>query len=347
MVTIQSLHVEGLNGRLNYDLQFNERLNILTGRNGSGKTSILKLLWYAVSNLYYLNDRDIKFEKIKLSYNDGSGIEIGENGRRNFPDDKQSDKSSLVSTYFFPTFRLIEKGFGMDKNGKAESLFDDPFEDGKDILFRLGIWIPGNYDGNKFHHLVFQVSHYLVRNFLLKKYAEIKSLLDDQFKKWDDELDVQLRIVEGEGEKEAKLFRENRDKKKNYEAQMMQPFTTLNNLIAKFYQDKGIQITQGIVLGSKDYIELAENLSSGEKQMLTFLAYSLFTKDSIIFIDEPEISLHPDWQTDLIPTLMSQNNGNQYFIATHSPFIYADYLDYDINLDELRSENSVNQAVHE
>lgn len=344
MVTIKSLHVEGLNGRLNYDLQFDERLNILTGRNGSGKTSILKLLWYIVSGRLDLIKNEIPFTKIEVHLSNEYSVKFDSLDFENRENEimkanKYKIWNSFSSSYFFPTFRLVEGGFGIGENNI--SFHDRQYQ----LLSTLGVDV--YISNNLKHRLIFQISSGEVYVLLLQKYAEIKSLLEHQFKIWDDELDGQLRLVEGEGEKEANLFRENRDGKRAYEAEMMHPFTTLNNLIAKFYQDKGIQITQGIVLGSKEYVELAENLSSGEKQMLTFLAYSLFTKDSIIFIDEPEISLHPDWQTDLIPTLMSQNNGNQYFIATHSPFIYADYLEYDINLDELRTANSVNQAVHE
>ncbi len=33
----------------NFDLNFNEDINILTGKNGSGKTTLLKLIWYLIS----------------------------------------------------------------------------------------------------------------------------------------------------------------------------------------------------------------------------------------------------------------------------------------------------------
>ena len=46
---IKSFTVDGLLG--SHDaicLDFNEDLNIFTGRNGSGKTTILKLMWYLI-----------------------------------------------------------------------------------------------------------------------------------------------------------------------------------------------------------------------------------------------------------------------------------------------------------
>lgn len=43
---IKHIKVEKLNGKLNYDLNFHSDLNIFTGRNGFGKTTLLKMLWY-------------------------------------------------------------------------------------------------------------------------------------------------------------------------------------------------------------------------------------------------------------------------------------------------------------
>jgi len=62
-------------------------------------------------------------------------------------------------------------------------------------------------------------------------------------------------------------------------------------------------------------------LSSGEKQVLMILLTVLVqdTKPSIIFMDEPEISLHIDWQKKLIGYLRELNPNAQIILATHSP----------------------------
>ena len=73
--------------------------------------------------------------------------------------------------------------------------------------------------------------------------------------------------------------------------------------------------------------------------MLSFLCYNAFSENAAIFIDEPELSLHVDWQRLLLPTLLEQGTGNQFFIATHSPFIYAKYPDKEIPLGDDRGDN--------
>jgi len=48
--------------------------------------------------------------------------------------------------------------------------------------------------------------------------------------------------------------------------------------------------------------------------------------NSLICIDEPEISLHPEWQTDIIGQLQKAFSGYEgchFIIATHSPQIVA------------------------
>ena len=54
----------------------------------------------------------------------------------------------------------------------------------------------------------------------------------------------------------------------------------------------------------------------------------------IMFIDEPELTLHLDWQRVLFPTLLKQKKQNQFIIATHSPFIYSKYPEKEIVISD-------------
>lgn len=64
-------------------------------------------------------------------------------------------------------------------------------------------------------------------------------------------------------------------------------------------------------------------LSSGEKQLfLRALSLKfLNVNNSIILIDEPEISLHPRWQRKIVNVYENIGENNQIIIATHSPHI--------------------------
>ncbi|WP_421854548.1 AAA family ATPase [Marinomonas sp.] len=73
---------------------------------------------------------------------------------------------------------------------------------------------------------------------------------------------------------------------------------------------------------------LYNDASSGEKCFLAMLIGigSYIENDSIILIDEPEISLHPEWQESFIPMLIktfSHYEKCHFIIATHSPQIVS------------------------
>lgn len=69
------------------------------------------------------------------------------------------------------------------------------------------------------------------------------------------------------------------------------------------------------------------DISTGTKQLLltAFPLFKLDTKDSIILIDEPERSLYPDMQMDLMEYYKNLAPEAQFIVATHSPFIAASF----------------------
>ena len=64
-------------------------------------------------------------------------------------------------------------------------------------------------------------------------------------------------------------------------------------------------------------------LSSGEKQMLAILLTVLVEdrKPYVLFMDEPEVSLHFEWQKRLIELILKLNPNVQLIVATHSPAV--------------------------
>lgn len=64
-------------------------------------------------------------------------------------------------------------------------------------------------------------------------------------------------------------------------------------------------------------------LSSGEKQMLVILLTVLVEDQQpyVLFMDEPEVSLHVDWQQQLIELIYQLNPNVQIILTTHSPAV--------------------------
>lgn len=68
-----------------------------------------------------------------------------------------------------------------------------------------------------------------------------------------------------------------------------------------------------------------QNLSSGEKQLITFFANLIFNVKSnssgIFVVDEPELSLHLSWQKIFVEKTLELNKNIQLIFATHAPEI--------------------------
>jgi predicted ATPase len=92
-------------------------------------------------------------------------------------------------------------------------------------------------------------------------------------------------------------------------------------------RENGLLVPEFLEFGK---ISSLDRLSTGEKQIVFragFLLRDLASlKSSVILIDEPELSLHPDWQSRIVgfyKHLLTDAEGNQpqIILATHSPFI--------------------------
>lgn len=80
-----------------------------------------------------------------------------------------------------------------------------------------------------------------------------------------------------------------------------------------------------------------DDLSSGEKQLFILLGETLLQQraNCIFMADEPEISLHIDWQERLVPSLLKINPNAQIVFATHSPDVVGAYSDAAIDLEKI------------
>lgn len=98
-----------------------------------------------------------------------------------------------------------------------------------------------------------------------------------------------------------------------------------------FFGGKSLKLTdRELEVAVKDKPINLSGLSSGEKQLLRILVDTLSVGPSIILIDEPELSMHVDWQRQLIDAMRLLNPAAQKILATHSPEIMAKLPDNNI-----------------
>jgi len=89
-------------------------------------------------------------------------------------------------------------------------------------------------------------------------------------------------------------------------------------------------------------IDIAD-ASSGQQQLLSSLFGVVAEAEdhSLILIDEPELSLHPAWQTqfiDLLANALSGIGGCHVFIATHSALVAQRAQELDLDIVSIGSE---------
>lgn len=82
------------------------------------------------------------------------------------------------------------------------------------------------------------------------------------------------------------------------------------------------------------------DFSKGEKTLLTIFLITYLYQDSATFIfDEPDLSLHMEWQKMLLPALLRVAPKAQFIISTHSPFMVMNTdSEQIVNLAKLYSE---------
>ncbi len=83
---------------------------------------------------------------------------------------------------------------------------------------------------------------------------------------------------------------------------------------------------------SNDTVIKYDDLSTGTKNLLsTFIPLKTYApKDSIILIDEPEMSFYPDIQRQLTDLYMNVGSNNQLILATHSPLIASSFEPWEV-----------------
>ncbi|MCR5159289.1 MAG: AAA family ATPase [Prevotella sp.] len=108
--------------------------------------------------------------------------------------------------------------------------------------------------------------------------------------------------------------------------QLSQKKTRFQDMLDDLFQETGKRIVR--TENEIRFTQIGEmltpyQLSSGEKQMLVILLTVLVEDDQhyVLFMDEPEVSLHIEWQKRLIDLILELNPHVQIILTTHSPAV--------------------------
>ncbi len=120
------------------------------------------------------------------------------------------------------------------------------------------------------------------------------------------------------------------------------------NVINDFFLSSGTH--KKVVINSEGqiYFDAANgrlglsDLSSGEKQIIITFASMIFglkgKETGIFIIDEPEASLHLEWQNKFVSSILKSNENIQLIFATHSPELIGRYRKNAVKLQWLEEK---------
>ena len=252
---IKRIEIKGLWGRKNISWDLKPDVNILSGVNGGGKSTILNK---SVNMLDML-------EGGSLSNDESLGVRFVF-----FPEDATHIHYDVIRSFDRPLIHgdLMEKM--ADKNVKSE--------------------------------LDWQL-YQLQRRYL------------------DYQVNIGNRIIEcltsGDPEGQQKA------------AALSYPKTQFQNLVDELFGETGktiVRKSNEIRFEQDGDLLYPYQLSAGEKQMLVILLTVLVqdNRTGVMFMDEPEVSLHVEWQQRLISLIRQLNPHVQIILTTHSPAMIMD-----------------------
>lgn len=247
---IKRIEIEALWGRKHIVWNLRRDVNILSGVNGIGKSTILNKMASELAFLSNQDDMAKDVEGVKMTF---------------YPENATTIHFDVIRSFDRPLFHsnLAEKM--ADKNVKTE--------------------------------LDWQL-YQLQRRYL------------------DYQVNIGNRIIEllSSGDPDGQLKA----------AEVSYPKRRFQDLADELFADTGKKIIRGKneIMFEQDGEELLPyKLSSGEKQLLVILLTVLVQdkQPCVLLMDEPEVSLHIEWQQRIIEIIREMNPYAQLILTTHSP----------------------------
>lgn len=317
------------NLKLDFTDEHNQSIEtiILAGENGTGKTAILDLL-YEFSMFELSNDRrdEKRIFEIELLADELGILHKNENFKHFFNEGFANGIFTIIFDYnILGTWNQIKVNF---KNAKKEdkNVTGDFFHQG-DIRPKLRCV----YSDVEINYTPKQIKSVTAKDLDVVKHQSYKS--DGNLATEITQLLIDIQALDSQ---EFAQWA-----KKNIGAQIdeskidtrIRRFTRAFDMIfpsKKFLGIENKSENKEVLFEEKGKKMSIEKLSSGEKQIVFRGGFLLkdkgANKGSNILIDEPEISLHPKWQLEILDFYKNIINSeaevkSQFFAATHSPFI--------------------------
>jgi ABC-type lipoprotein export system ATPase subunit len=355
---IKSIKINKLWGNIDIDWQLDPKVNILVGKNGVGKTTLLNIIESVINK--NPSDYDFELGELTINLNNAQYIQVSKMYQPSLFDHLPEEYLEKIKTTkdLQVKLRLEQELIAWKKTIKQNMFY---------FLIEHNI---SNTNNNLFEYInlskinTFEIlltdikqkrnSKYIKTelDFILsdlindfKSYQlKIKKLIESKVIDLDDEIQ-RLLNTDNNSEVHSKIIQLFKDKEK-ITAEINKNKEVFLNLINDLFAetDKTIDFDENnsiIFRKSNDDVITAYQLSSGEKQILIILLKILLqeNKPYIVLMDEPELSLHLTWQFKLIDMIQQLNPNCQLIIVTHAPGICSQgWKDKIIKMEDIIKE---------
>ena len=319
---IKQIEITKLFGYKDIKWTLNDDINILSGINGTGKSTILSIIGELINGISLSYRNILLAEKASIIFDNGTSINYWREKQPKSEIPSKVNSSTSIHSIIFPE---ADRDLLKDEEGEFYYIgfcncttettlpvsiintFDQSLSSSEDI--KKGA---GNHEIN--------TELDLILNNLENNYFRYNAQKNNSLVKELEKSDAKKRNV---------LLA-------NYLNEQQVFNNTVNHLFEQ--TEKNILIDKHIEFKHRNMTISPYKLSSGEKQMLIILL-KIFLQDktnSVLIMDEPEISLHFEWQKQLIEVIRKLNPNVQLIIATHSPFIAMNgWLDKITNISDI------------
>lgn len=296
---IEKIEIKGLFGKKDICWELNPQVNVLVGVNGSGKSTILSIIYSFLIRQVPKNWLNELIHSAKLDF------EIG-----------------------YAEFKTQDDEF---KEKILESLHkDNNLKELIEALSQGGLLRFGTYSEQEKSNAILNIKQYVDLIESSTNHLHASQKIDFRTRSETNALDLEIRDT---------IHGLNKLSNPELMNQLTGSLNVFFNQIGKHvsYENNELVYTDTQLQQKLNY----SHLSSGERQLIYILLRVALSngdksKTAIILMDEPEISLHLDWQEHFIKQLTILNPDAQFIIVTHSPaLIMNGWNDVYVDMEEI------------
>ena len=349
---IKTIEVKGLFGRFNHTVNLNleERVTILHGPNGVGKTVLLKMVQAALTKASGIA-HSFRFDDFAVEGTKGEKLRI--NSELIFRSTENFGPTPLPPCHLIETQRLL-RVHRSSLFSESAKIFERVVDCEKDLADYIRQHM--SHYGRRSQELDQTFPQRMVKKKLQPlPVAELKKRLLALEAKQKGLMDLglldktvsppfdptMLDDLDEAGQRVMSVYVDDMGEKLKVLDEAAQRCKLLLDCVNQKFRHKRIVLDQEAgfqIQGARGKAINSSALSSGEQHEIVLLYDLLFGVEpgSLVLIDEPELSLHVSWQKQFVPDLLAiaKAVGIDVVLATHSPFIVGDRLDLTVALND-------------